>query len=61
MNLVTLQQVSVRYDGYKALENVDLTIADDDFLGVIGPNGGGKTSLIKAILGTVPYTGNIDG
>ena len=31
MNLVTLQQVSVRYDGYKALENVDLTIADDDF------------------------------
>ena len=60
MNLVTLQQVSVRYDGYKALENVDLTIADDDFLGVIGPNGGGKTSLIKAILGTVPYTGNIE-
>lgn len=28
-------------------------------LGVIGPNGGGKTTLVKAILGTVPHTGEI--
>lgn len=60
MNLVKLQNVSVRYDGYEALQHVDLTIAEDDFLGVIGPNGGGKTSLVKAILGAVPYTGTIE-
>lgn len=60
MNLVTLHDVGVRYDDYEALQQVDLTIADDDFLGVIGPNGGGKTSLVKAILGTVPHTGSIE-
>lgn len=59
MNLITLHNVDVRYDGYEALQQVNLTIADDDFLGVIGPNGGGKTSLIKAILGMAPYTGEI--
>lgn len=59
MNLVTLRDVSVAYDGYEALQHVDLEIADDDFLGVIGPNGGGKTTLVKAILGTVPHTGRI--
>ena len=60
MNLVTLHDVSVRYDGCEALHGVDLAIAHDDFLGVIGPNGGGKTSLVKAILGAVPYSGRID-
>lgn len=59
MNLVTLHDVGVSYDGYEALQHVDLEIADDDFLGVIGPNGGGKTTLVKAILGTIPYTGRI--
>ena len=54
MNLVTLHHVGVAYDGYEALKNVDLTIAQDDFLGIIGPNGGGKTTLVKVILGTVP-------
>ena len=60
MNLVTLHDVSVSYDGCEALHGVNLTIADDDFLGVIGPNGGGKTSLVKAILGAVPYSGSIE-
>ena len=59
MNLVTLHHVGVAYDGYEALKNVDLTIAQDDFLGIIGPNGGGKTTLVKAILGTVPHTGEV--
>lgn len=59
MNLVTLHDVGVAYDGYEALQHVDLEIADNDFLGVIGPNGGGKTTLVKAILGTVPHTGEV--
>ena len=40
MNLVTLRDVSVAYDGYEAFQQVDLEIGDDDFLGVIGPYGG---------------------
>ena len=59
MTLVSLHHVSVAYDGCEALRDVDLQIDDKDFLGVIGPNGGGKTTLVKAILGTVPYTGEI--
>lgn len=59
MNLVTMRNVGVTYDGYEALEGVDLDIAENDFLGVIGPNGGGKTTLVKAILGTVPHSGEI--
>lgn len=54
-----MRGVSVAYDGYEALHKVDLNIAADDFLGIIGPNGGGKTTLVKAILGTVPHTGSI--
>ena len=54
MNLVSMRNVSVSYDGYEALRNVNLDIADDDFIGIIGPNGGGKTTLVQAILGTVP-------
>ncbi|MEG2772144.1 MAG: ABC transporter ATP-binding protein [Alistipes sp.] len=59
MNLISLRNVTVSYDGYEALQNVNLDIDDDDFVGIIGPNGGGKTTLVKAMLGTVPYTGKI--
>lgn len=59
MNLVTLSDVGVAYDGCEALQHVDLQIGDKDFLGVVGPNGGGKTTLVKAILGTVPHTGRV--
>lgn len=51
--LVSLRRVSVSYDGHDALKEVDLDIYPDDFLGIIGPNGGGKTTLVKAIVGTI--------
>ncbi len=59
MELVSLHDVSVAYDGEKVLEHVNLTIDSRDFLGIIGPNGGGKTTLVKAILGALPYSGEI--
>ena len=58
--IISLRDVSVRYDGDAAIEDVSLDIFEDDFLGVIGPNGGGKTTLIKAILGAVPHSGKIE-
>lgn len=57
--LVHLQGVSVRYGSNEVLKDVTLDIYEDDFLGIIGPNGGGKTTLVKAILGMVTYTGTI--
>jgi len=59
MNIITLDHVSVRYDRSEALSDVCLDIRSDDFIGVIGPNGGGKTTLVKAILKAVPYTGEV--
>ncbi len=59
MSIVCIHNVSVSYDGVPALTNVCLEVNECDFLGVIGPNGGGKTTLIKAILGAVDYSGSI--
>ena len=60
MKLVSLQNISVDYDGYVALRDANLEIYDDDFLGIIGPNGGGKTTLVKTIVGALPYSGKIE-
>ena len=60
MALVTLRDVTVKYEDFTALEGVDLEIFEDDFLGIIGPNGGGKTTLVKAIVGALPHSGSID-
>lgn len=59
MDLVTLHDVCVGYDGVHVLEHVNLAIGDRDFIGIIGPNGGGKTTLVKAILGSIPHSGEI--
>ena len=60
MKLVSLHNVSVSYEGIPALRDVTLDLFSDDFTGIIGPNGGGKTTLVKAILGMVPYSGRIE-
>lgn len=57
--IITLSNVGVRYDDFVALEDVNLEIFADDFLGIIGPNGGGKTTLVKAILGALPISGEL--
>lgn len=55
-----LVNVSAGYEGQAVLTDVNLTIKADDFIGVIGPNGGGKTTLLKVILGLLkPMDGEI--
>ncbi len=58
--IIRLRDVGVRYEGVVALEHVTLDIFSNDFVGIIGPNGGGKSSLVKAIMGITPHTGDID-
>jgi zinc transport system ATP-binding protein len=57
--IVSLKNITVKYNDTTALENVSLDIYHDDFLGIIGPNGGGKTTLVKAILGALPHSGEV--
>ena len=54
--LIKIEKLSVGYDKTPVLENVNLEIFEKDFIGVIGPNGGGKTTLLKAILGLLKPT-----
>lgn len=49
--LIELKEVTVRYDGrLPVLSDIDLEINSGDFLAISGPNGGGKTTLLKVIL-----------
>jgi len=58
--LLEIKDLSAGYDGNLALENVNLEVFSDDFIGIIGPNGGGKTTLIKTILGLIkPISGEM--
>ncbi|MCX6002029.1 MAG: ABC transporter ATP-binding protein, partial [Chloroflexi bacterium] len=52
-DVVRLEDVWVRYNGTPALEGINLQVAEHDFLGIIGPNGGGKSTLLKVILGLI--------
>lgn len=51
--IVELKDIRVTYGELPALEDVSLTVYEHDFLGIIGPNGGGKSTLLKVILGLV--------
>lgn len=58
--IVSLKNITVEYDGNPVLHDHNLTVYNDDFIGIIGPNGGGKTTLLKVILGLVkPVKGEI--
>ncbi|MEE4284827.1 MAG: metal ABC transporter ATP-binding protein [Mariniphaga sp.] len=58
--LIKIQNLTLGYDKVPVLQNVNLEIYENDFMGVIGPNGGGKTTLLKAILGLLkPMSGKI--
>lgn len=58
--LIEIKNLSAGYESRTVLRDVNLTVYDRDFLGIIGPNGGGKTTLIKCILGLLkPTVGEI--
>jgi zinc transport system ATP-binding protein len=58
--LIEAEGVTFGYGDEAVLRDVDLTIYRDDFLAVLGPNGGGKTTLIKVLLGLLePWDGTV--
>jgi zinc transport system ATP-binding protein len=60
MNLISLQNVTVAYGNSTVLRYVDLEIKSHEIVTIVGPNGSGKTSLLKAIIGALsPVTGTV--
>lgn len=58
--LIEIKSLNVGYDGRTVLHDVNLNVRERDFLGIIGPNGGGKTTLVRCILGLLtPQSGQI--
>lgn len=58
--IIKIEHLAAGYEGKEVLHDINLTIYQDDYLGIIGPNGGGKTTLMRLILGLMnPTEGNI--
>lgn len=59
--IVSLHDATLRYGERVIFEHLDLDIAPGEFVAVLGPNGSGKTSLLRAILGLAPlHAGRIE-
>jgi len=58
--VIEVHGVSFGYGSQPVLEDVELAIGGRDFLAIVGPNGGGKTTLLKVILGLLkPWRGEV--
>jgi zinc transport system ATP-binding protein len=53
---VHIENLSIHYGQTPAITDVHLDVSDGEYLGVIGPNGGGKSTLLKAVLGLIPVS-----
>jgi zinc transport system ATP-binding protein len=59
-SIISMDQVSFHYEGRNVIDHLDLTILQRDFVGLIGSNGVGKTTLLKLIVGLLkPSSGEI--
>jgi len=53
MEIVSVKNLSLKYQSYSVLEDVSFSIQKGDYVALVGPNGAGKTTLIKALMGLV--------
>lgn len=57
---ISIKNLTVKYGAAEAVSDVNLEVKRGEYLGIIGPNGGGKTTLLKAILGLIkPASGSV--
>ena len=60
-SVVELRDVSFSYGAAPVLERINLQVSDGEFLGLVGPNAGGKSTLLKLMLGLLePQSGSIE-
>ena len=59
MNILEIKDLAINYDKKQILHDITFDIPQGSYLSIIGENGAGKSSLIKAILGLIKYNGDI--
>ncbi len=60
ISAISVKKLNVNLSGFEILKDVTIEIPENEFLGIIGPNGGGKTTLLKVILGLIkPISGEV--
>lgn len=58
--IIKFNDVTIGYGKKKIIENISVSIYENDFVGIVGPNGAGKTTFLKTLLGTLkPLSGTI--
>ncbi len=57
--VLEVSELTVRFGGIVAVQQVSLTVNEGELVGLIGPNGAGKTTLIDAVTGFAPYEGSV--
>ena len=57
MNLIEVKNATLRYGKKTALNEVSITVPQGRVVGLLGHNGAGKTSLMKALVGLLPVQG----
>lgn len=58
-SILETQKLSVSFDNQEVLKDVSFSVDEGDVLAIIGPNGAGKTVLFRALLGLIPFNGEI--
>ena len=59
--ILEIKNITAGYGKEIIIENINLNVYENDFLAIIGPNGGGKSTLLKVILGLLkPFSGEVD-
>ncbi len=58
MNTISTNNLTVKYNDHKVLDDITFDVKKGDVVTIVGPNGSGKSTLLKTLLGFIPYHGS---
>lgn len=57
--MLSAKNLSVNIDGKQIIKDIDISLKENDFLMIVGPNGSGKTTIVRSLMGDIPSTGEV--